>query len=46
MTQMNLSMKQKQNHRHTEQTCRLPGGKGLGEGWSGKLGLVDVSYYI
>ena len=24
----------------------LPGGKGLGEGWSGSLGLADVSFYI
>ena len=23
-----------------------PGGGGLGEGWSGRLGLADVSYYI
>ena len=24
----------------------LPRGRGLGEGWSGKLGLADVSDYI
>ena len=24
----------------------LPGERGLGEGWSGRLGLADVSYYI
>ena len=24
----------------------LPRERGLGEGWSGRLGLVDVSYYI
>ena len=37
---MNLSMEQ--NHRHREQT----GGEGLGEGWSGRLELVDVSFNI
>ena len=25
---------------------RLPRARGLGEGWSGILGLADVSYYI
>ena len=30
MTQMNLSTKQKQTHRHREQTC------GCQEGWGGK----------
>ena len=24
----------------------LPRGRGLGEGWSGRLGLAGVSYYI
>jgi len=24
----------------------LPTGRGLREGWSGRLGLVDVNYYI
>ena len=28
MTQMNLSMKQKQNHGHREQTCGCQGGGG------------------
>ena len=23
----------------------LPKGKGLGKGWSGKLGLADINYY-
>ena len=46
MTQMNLSTKQQQTHRHREQTCGCHGGGRLGEGWSGKLGLVDVNYYI
>ena len=39
MTQMNLSMKQKQTHRPREQTC------GCQRGWSGRSGLADVSYY-
>jgi len=43
--QTNLSMKQKQ----TQQTWRtdlwLPRG-GVGEGWSGSLGLVDANSYI
>ena len=43
MTQINLSTKQKQTHGHREQTGGCQGG---GEGWSGKLGLADVSYYI
>ena len=43
MTQMNLPMKQ--NQRLREQTSAGLGGRGLGEGWSGRLGL-DVSLYI
>ena len=45
---MNLSVKQKQNKGHREQTsgCQGVRGKGLGEGRSGKLGLADVSFYI
>ena len=39
---MNLFMKQKESHGHKEQTW-LP--RGLGEGWSWRLGLADVSYY-
>ena len=39
MTPMNLPMKQKQTHRHREQTC---GYQGVG----GSLGLVDANYYI
>ena len=35
MTERNLSMKQKQNHREKG---------GLGEGWRGGLGLADVSF--
>ena len=39
MTQVNLSMKQKQTHRHREQTCGCQGG---GEGWTRILGLADA----
>ena len=44
MTQMSLSVNQKQRNGHREQAgvCR---GKELGEGWSGSLGLADVRYY-
>ena len=41
MTQMNLSTKQKETHRHREQTC---GCQGVGEGWIGSLGLADANY--
>ena len=41
---MNLSMKQKQTHRHREQTCGYQGGGGVGEGWTGSLGLADAKY--
>ena len=37
---MNISMKQKQTHRHREQTC------GMGEVRFGSLGLADANYYI
>ena len=43
---MNLSMNQKQTHKHREQTCGCQGGGELGEGWSGSLGLADANYYI
>ena len=43
---MNSSMKQKQTHRHRERTCGCQGEGGLGEGWSGSLGLADANYYI
>ena len=44
MTQMNLSTKEKQTHKHREQTCGCQGG--MGEGWIGSLGLADANYYI
>ena len=43
MTQMNLSTKQKQTHRHREQTGGAKGEGGVGEGWSGRLGLADAN---
>ena len=46
MTQMNLSVKQKQTNRHREQTCGCQGGWSLEEGWMGSLGLADANYYI
>ena len=46
MTQVNLSTKQKQTHRHREQTCGCQGGGMVGEGWIGISGLVDANYYI
>ena len=44
---MTLSLKQKQTHRHREQTCgcKVAGGS-VGEGWTGSLGLADVNDYI
>ena len=43
---MNLSTKQKQSHRHREQTCGCQGEEGWGEGGSGRLGSADVRFYI
>ena len=42
MTQMNLSTKQKQTHRHREQTCDCQGGGEEGGGWTGTLGFNNV----
>ena len=46
MTQMKLPTKQKQTHRHREQTCGCQGRGGAEEGRTGKVGLADVNYYI
>ena len=43
---MNLSIKQKQTHRHREETGGCQGGGAVGEGWSGSLGSADANYYI
>ena len=46
MSQINIPMRQKQTHRHREQTCGCQGGRGVEEGWIGSLGLADANYYI
>ena len=46
MTQMNLSMKQKQTHRHREQTCGCQKGGEVGEWGIGSLGVADALLYI
>ena len=43
---MNLFTKKKQTHRHREQNCGYQGGRRVGEGCTGSLGLVDANYYI
>ena len=43
---MNLFTKEKQTHRHREQTCGFRGGGGEGVGRTGSLGLVDANYFI
>ena len=43
MTQMNISAKQKQTHRHD---LWLPRGEGGGEGRIVSLELADANYYI
>ena len=42
MTQINLSLKE--NDKENRQV--VDKGKVCGEGWSGRLGLVKVSFYI
>ena len=46
MIQMNLFTKQKQTHRHREQTCGCQGGRWEEEGRIGSLGLADANYNI
>ena len=43
MTQMNLSTKQNYGQKRTNVVAK---GVGVEEGWSGRLGLADVSFYI
>ena len=43
---MNLTTKQKQTHKHREQTCGCQEGEVAGEGWIGSLGLADINCYI
>ena len=42
-TQMSLSMRKKQSHRHRDQTCVCQGMGGMGEGRVGSLGLADTN---
>ena len=46
MAQKNLSTKQKQTHRHREQTCGCQGGWEEKEGCTVSLGFVDANNYI
>ena len=39
MTQINLSMKQKQTHRHRDQTCGCQGGGEVGGGMNWEFGV-------
>ena len=41
---MNLPIKEKQTHRHREQTCGCQGREGVEEGRIGSLGLADANY--
>ena len=43
---MNLSMKQKQTHRHREQICGCQRGSREEAGWTESLGFVDANYYV
>ena len=40
---MNTFTKQKQTHSHRELTCGCQRGEGVGEGWTGSLGLADAN---
>ena len=42
---INMSIKQKQTHRHREQTCSGQGASREGR-WTGSLALADANYYI
>ena len=41
---MSLPIKQKQTHRHREQTCSCQERRRMGEGWTRSLGLADTNY--
>ena len=43
---MNVFRKQKQTHRHREQTDGCQGVGGVGEVKTGSFGLAGVNYYI
>ena len=42
---MNLTMKQKQTHRHREQSCGCQGRKGVREGWMESLEVANSNGY-
>ena len=44
MAQMNLSTKQKQAHRHREQTCGFQGGGGRGMDWEFGISRCKLVY--
>ena len=46
MAEINLSTKQKQTHRHREETVASWNVGGAGKGCTGSLGLVDANNYI
>lgn len=46
MTPTNLSMQQKQTHRHREQTWECQGGEEAEEGRTGSVGSADANWYI
>ena len=43
MTQVNISTKKEQTHRHKDQICGYQGVRA--GGWIGSVGLTDASYY-
>ena len=43
MTQMSLSMEQKQTHGHRDKTSGCPKAWEVGQGWIGNLGLADTA---
>ena len=43
---MNIYTKQKQTHRHREQTSCFQGGQGMREAWIESFGLADANEYI
>ena len=46
MAIMNLLTKEKRTHRHSEQTYGCMGGRGVGEGWTGNLGLAECKVLV
>ena len=42
----NVPIYETETDRHREQTYGCRGGGGMGEGWTGSLGLLDAIYYI